>query len=367
MADITNSVWSETDASNTTAAPDGAPEGMAPSGVNDVLRAHQGAIKRAYNWTIPKGTAGTSTAYTLSYGVAPGALVDGMSHLVSFHTANGSSPTLNVNSLGAKPLYSYQSGAWAAVPSGVITADMHCRVSYHSSSGTYRITSVSVPPEAVAVSVTAVRVQTFTASGTYTPDAKMLYATIECWGGGGGGGGAAVAASVNQAATGGGGGAGGYSRKTVTASTVGASQTVTIGAAGTAGSAGNNAGGNGGDTSVGTLCVGKGGTGGGGNSGSATAVATAGAGGVAGTGDIAALGDNGDVGACYVQNVASKGGSTLLGSGGAAQNGASSTAGGAATGYGAGGGGGYAPNGASNAAGGAGTAGYVIVTEYCWG
>ena len=48
-------------------------EGMAPSGLNDVLRAHQGAIKRWYDWTVPKLTGGTSTAYTLSYSVAPGA------------------------------------------------------------------------------------------------------------------------------------------------------------------------------------------------------------------------------------------------------------------------------------------------------
>src|SRR5260370_12475424 len=92
--DISASNWNEADASNTTAAPDGAPEGMAPSGLNDVLRAHQGAVKRWYDWTIPKTTAGTSTAYTLTYSVAPGALVDGMTHLAQFNAANGNAPTL---------------------------------------------------------------------------------------------------------------------------------------------------------------------------------------------------------------------------------------------------------------------------------
>ena len=44
MADIEANNWNEADSSNTTAAPDGAPEGMAPSGVNDVIRAIMGAV-----------------------------------------------------------------------------------------------------------------------------------------------------------------------------------------------------------------------------------------------------------------------------------------------------------------------------------
>ena len=69
--DIGATNWNEDDASNTTAAPDGAPEGMAPSGVNNVLRAHQGALKRFYSWTMPKVTGGSGAAYTLGYAVAP--------------------------------------------------------------------------------------------------------------------------------------------------------------------------------------------------------------------------------------------------------------------------------------------------------
>jgi len=137
--DIAANNWTETDGSNTSAAPDGAPEGMAPSGLNDVLRAHQGAMKRWYNWTIPKVTAGTSTAYTLTYGVAPGALVDGMTHLVQFHAANGNPPTLNVNSLGAIPLYYHSSGTWRPVPAALWDTDEIFKVAYHASSGTYRV------------------------------------------------------------------------------------------------------------------------------------------------------------------------------------------------------------------------------------
>jgi hypothetical protein len=137
--DISAANWSEDDNANTAAAPDGAPEGMAPSGVNNVLRAHQGALKRFYNWTNPRITGGSATAYTLSYAVAPGALVDGMTHLVQFHAVNGTGATLNVNGLGAIPIYYYSAGAWRAAPAALWDADEIFRVAYHGSSGVYRI------------------------------------------------------------------------------------------------------------------------------------------------------------------------------------------------------------------------------------
>jgi microcystin-dependent protein len=137
--DISAANWNEDDNANTTAAPDGAPEGMAPSGVNNVLRAHQGALKRFYNWTIPKITGGSGTAYTVSYAVPPGSLVDGMTHLVQFHAVNGIGATLNVNNLGATPLHYHAAGAWWAAPPGLVDTNEVCRVAYHSSSGAYRL------------------------------------------------------------------------------------------------------------------------------------------------------------------------------------------------------------------------------------
>ena len=140
--DIGASNWSETDASNNTPAPDGAPEGMFPSGVNDTLRAVMGATKRWYDWSIPKITGGTSTAYTLAYSVAPGALLDGMVHVVQFNAANGNAPTLNVNSLGAIPLHYYSAGAWRAVPVALFDTDTISRVAYNASVGAYRLLDV---------------------------------------------------------------------------------------------------------------------------------------------------------------------------------------------------------------------------------
>jgi hypothetical protein len=140
--DIGASNWSGTDASNNTPAPDGAPEGMFPSGVNDTIRAVMGATKRWYDWSIPKITGGTSTAYTLAYSVAPGALLDGMVHVVQFNAANGNAATLNVNSLGAIPLHYYSAGAWRAVPVALFDTDTISRVAYNASVGGYRLLDV---------------------------------------------------------------------------------------------------------------------------------------------------------------------------------------------------------------------------------
>lgn len=214
--------------------------------------------------------------------------------------------------------------------------------------------------------VVTVKKQFFSASGTYTPSTGMIYALIECLGAGGGGGGAA--GTTTQHYGGAGGGAGSYSRKLVTASDIGASKTVTIGGAGAGGAIGFNAGSAGGDTSVGVLCVGKGGSGGGGSS-SAGGQGAAGAGGVAGTGDLPAPGASGTAGAYAsigtVLVPSGQGGSTQWGGGGAGLSCASSGAtGSGGTGYGSGGGGGCIDNSNGTIGGGAGKDGAVWITEY---
>jgi hypothetical protein len=213
--------------------------------------------------------------------------------------------------------------------------------------------------------------QVFTASGTYTPTAGMLYAIIDCVGGGGGGGGVAGAASGCNG--GGGGGGGGFARKFVTAADIGASKTVTVGGGGNAGAAGANAGTAGGDTSVGVLCIGKGGSPGSGVT-TTAAYGVGGPGGVAGTGDFTVPGQVGGY-SFYSTSAASiiastnNGGSSGLGFGAGArtaQPGSGNFSNGATgANYGGGGSGGMFFNVASNAAGGAGAPGIVVVTEFC--
>lgn len=137
--DIGAATWTESDNANITAAPDGAPEGMAPSGVNDVLRAHQGAIKRWYTWSVPRLTGGTGAAYTLLYGASPDQLLDGTTHLVQFHAANAGAATLAVHALGTIPLHYRAAGQWRAVPPLLWDADDVFHVAYHAASGAYRL------------------------------------------------------------------------------------------------------------------------------------------------------------------------------------------------------------------------------------
>jgi hypothetical protein len=115
------------------------------------------------------------------------------------------------------------------------------------------------PAISLSAHVASVTFQVFTASGTYTPNAKMIYCEIWAWGGGGAGGGAAATAA-GQVSVGSGGHAGAVAYNVFSAATIGASQTVTIPAAatGNAGAAGNA----GGAVTVGTLISAAGGPGG---------------------------------------------------------------------------------------------------------
>lgn len=204
--------------------------------------------------------------------------------------------------------------------------------------------------------VKTVKKQQFTISGTYTPSAGMLYCLIKGVGGGAGGGGSTGAASSAA-----GGGAGGYSEKLCSASDIGTSQAVVIGAGG-AGGAINTIGADGGATNIGTLVTANGGKGGGASSNtSGSTASTPGLGASAGTGDLAIAGQSGN-GGIYATGAAIAvtgfGGSTQYGSGGAPVNNSNGNNG---QGYGAGGSGG----GVGAHSGGNGTNGIVIILEFC--
>lgn len=87
--------------------------------------------------------------------------------------------------------------------------------------------------------ISGIAVQAFTTPGanTYTPTSGMKYCVAISTGGGGGGGGADTDGASSSIGVGAGGGGGGTCIELFTAAQIGASQTVTIGSAGTAGSA----------------------------------------------------------------------------------------------------------------------------------
>jgi hypothetical protein len=227
--------------------------------------------------------------------------------------------------------------------------------------------SLTGPQQAQArgniAAIGSIKRQVFTANGTYTPSAGMLYCIIETLGGGGAGGGAQSAAGANHA--GGGGGAAGLSILLVGASAVGASQAVTIGAGGVGVAAGT--GGNGGATTVGSLCGSVGGFGG--TAGvNAASFGTPGPGGTIGTGDITGTGmpgGGGSIGSTAIFGPSGMGGSSIYGGGGASIVTSATVTGNAGTGHGAGGGGAFSYNAASAAAGGNGSPGIAIITEFC--
>lgn len=319
-------------------------------------------------------------------------------------SANTTAVTLNVNSVGAGAV-TWPDGT--ALVAGDLPANCIFTVSVQATTPVFHLQSAIAPPGIAKTTMTtrgdliyrnatvparlaigtagkvlvsdgtdpswgtavrAVRTQTFTATGTYTPHAAMMYCQIEAVGAGGGGGGVE---GDSNAMAGAGGGGGGYSRKIATAADIGASQAVTIGAAGAAGTAGNNNGGNGGNTSVGTLCIANGGAGGQGQ-GPIPDTAQGGLGGVVSgaAGDVQITGSPGSTGMYAVLASAlawsGSGGSSFFGGGGrGVMVDGASTAGGAGQVYGGGGAGAASRNSATNAAGGAGAAGYVVITEYC--
>ena len=97
------------------------------------------------------------------------------------------------------------------------------------------------------------RVTTFTSSGTWTKQNDVGMVLVKVTGGGGGG------PAVNGATDYGGGG-GGYSEKIIFESSLGATETVTVGAGGSAGAANSGSGGPGGTSLFGSHCQATGGS-----------------------------------------------------------------------------------------------------------
>ena len=127
MPDIGSSSFSETDASNNSASPSGAPEGMAPSGVNDTIRAGWGGLKRFWNRINGvKTTSGTNTI-TVSYDVAEASLYTGERLMVKLGGTNTGAATFSANSLTAKNVKNLLGGDPA---SGALVSGQHVELMY---------------------------------------------------------------------------------------------------------------------------------------------------------------------------------------------------------------------------------------------
>lgn len=336
--------------------------GLVPSS-SDVTQ-----IRTAIQTIIQKGasnyaadTSDAANTITLAYSPTFEVYTDGQ--VLRFKAANSNTgpTTISANGIGAIPLVS----PVGALQGGEIIAAGIYEAVY--SAGTD--TAVLIVSNAGAFGRGAgrfVNVQTFEASGTYTPTPGATAAMVYGVGGGGGGGGQGASASQAAAAGGGGGGAFGFLR---IASDL-AQQAVTIGAGGSGGEPGGP-GGSGGTTSFGGLVSfpgGGGGSNGAGSSGANISSGTAG-GGASPTG--ATFGTAGYIGGVGVSLSGScahsgAGANSPYGAGGQSHglNASGVTNGSAATGFGAGGGGAVMVQSSNGGTGGDGSPGALFVLEY---
>jgi hypothetical protein len=134
MADLSdNTNWFETDASNNKGPPNGWPEGMMPSGVNDAARSDKGALKRFWNRINPVNTvtpsggvwtfATSNTAYPTSY------LQGEIYSFIAGATSTGGDQ-FQVNGLGLKPIVKVGPTDWVPIVAGDIRSGMFQQFTY---------------------------------------------------------------------------------------------------------------------------------------------------------------------------------------------------------------------------------------------
>lgn len=299
------------------------------------------------------GVGGTANALTATVpgSVTIPALLEGMTFSFKAALNNTAGATLNITGFGAKSIV-HKDGT--ALKADELQAGQIAKVTYDGTNFQFDVSYGRL-----------LNIQTFTASGTYTPTPGMSFIRARVQGGGGAGAGATLP-SAGNVSLGSPGTCGAYAEGKFTAAQVGASQAVTIGAAGAAVVGG--AGGAGGSSSLGALISSPGGLGGG-------MLNNASAPNVNGTGNFTALptggnilafsggAENASLAVSASNGYGAPGGSSILGKGGPAiginANGAN------ASGYGAGGTGCLISNGGGgNFRGGNGTPGIIIIEEY---
>lgn len=307
--------------------------------------------------TYGNTVAGTGDAITFNTTPVFAAYAAGQKFSFIAGAANTGATTVNINSLGVKSIT--KNGTTALAAGDIPGSGALVQIEYDGTRfQIYR-------PATSTTSIVSVKKQTFTVSGTYTPSTGMAYCIVEVQAAGGGGGGCS-AAGLNA----GGGAAGTYARALLAAVDVGASKTVTIGAAGAAGANTGASGGAGGSSGFGTASAIINCQGGGAGSGNTGATGTSGGatgGDASGTGvNLSIPGGYGGFGINLPGSNyhAGNGGDSFFGAGGAIQVLGSAAAGVNGTGYGAGGSGACGAGTTANI-GGSGGAGFIIITEYC--
>lgn len=151
MADLNASSWSELDASNDVTPPAGWPAGMQPNQVEPTARAEMGGMKRAWNRMNPiYSTTGSAGAYVLtpSNTSFPTLYAQGERYCVKANFTSVGGDTLNVNSLGALPIYKFGNAGAVAVGAGDIQSGAMIDLAYDAAlnggGGGFQLTTTPV-------------------------------------------------------------------------------------------------------------------------------------------------------------------------------------------------------------------------------
>jgi hypothetical protein len=136
MADLSDAAnWFETDASNNRPPPNGWPEGMLPSTVNDTARGDKGALKRFWDKVNPvQAITPASGVYTFTTSniAYPAAYVEGEVYSFKPLAASIGGDSFQVNSLGGKPILKIVSGGTAPIAAQDIVALFAPRLIYNA-------------------------------------------------------------------------------------------------------------------------------------------------------------------------------------------------------------------------------------------
>lgn len=178
MADLGAASWSEVDASNNAVPPNGWPEGMAPSDVNNAARSQMGGEKRWYDRSnATQTTTGTFLAYILTYTATQAALYDGEETSFILHLTCGATPTLNRDGLGAKTMRKYDVGtaAFVSIAAGDFKINQVLRVRYNLAADRYDVISASFAPSSFPLVSTN---NTYTGTNNFTNTVTMTGAAF---------------------------------------------------------------------------------------------------------------------------------------------------------------------------------------------